>query len=242
MTRILVFSDIHANLTALEAVLEDAGRVDAYWFLGDLVGYGPQPNECVERVRSLPNLLAVLGNHDAAVLGKMPLGWFNAEARNMIVWTQSQLTPQNLAFLAHLPEKIITESVSLVHGSIRRPITEYIASDSVALASIALMETPFAFVGHTHHPLCWQGEDTKTIQFCKGQHGQKVTMKPKAIFNPGSVGQPRDGDPRAAYALYTPEEHLWEWRRVEYNISQTQNLMLNMGLSPYNALRLAVGK
>ena len=239
----MVFSDIHANLTALEAVLEDAGQVDAYWFLGDLVGYGPQPNECVERLRALPNLLAVMGNHDAAVLGKMPLGWFNAEARNMIVWTQSQLSPQNLAFLTQLPEKIMTEHVSLVHGSIRKPITEYIFSNSIAIASIALMETPFAFVGHTHHPLCWQSDDTtKITQFCKGQDGKKVAMEPKAIFNPGSVGQPRDGDPRAAYALYIPEEHLWEWRRVEYDISQTQNLMLNMGLSPYNALRLTVGK
>ena len=240
MTRILVFSDIHANLTALEAVLEDAGQADAYWFLGDLVGYGPQPNECVERVRTLPNLLAVLGNHDAAVLGKMPLEWFNSEARNMVVWTQAQITTENYAFLASMPDKIVRDDATLAHGSMRKPVTEYILSEDIALASFNLMETPFAFVGHTHQPVCWQ-TDGIYIRFCRAT-SEPVEMRPRAIFNPGSVGQPRDGDPRAAYAIYYPEKHLWEWHRVEYDIAKTQELMLNLGLSPYNAMRLALGR
>ena len=240
MTRILVFSDVHANLTALEAVLEDAGQVDGYWFLGDLVGYGPQPNECVERVRALPNLLAVLGNHDAAVLGKMPLEWFNSEAKNMVVWTQAQITAENYAFLASMPEKIVSNEVTLAHGSVRKPVTEYILSEDIALASFNLMETPFAFVGHTHQPGCWQ-TDGIYIRFCRATD-EPVEMRPRSIFNPGSVGQPRDGDPRAAYAIYYPEKRLWEWHRVEYDIAKTQKLMLNLGLSPYNAMRLALGR
>ena len=239
--RVLVFSDIHANLTALETVLADAGAVDAYWFLGDLVGYGPDPNECVARVRSLPNLSAVLGNHDAAVLEKMPLDWFNREARNLIRWTQERLTPENFAFLQQLPERQLQGEVLLVHGSPRAPVTEYVLTAEIAAESLAHTEADFCFVGHTHAPARWQEEDGG-VRFCLPRAGEALQLEPRAILNPGSVGQPRDGDPRAAYALYDTETRTWEWRRVPYDIGAVQQRMRAWGLSPTNILRLAVGR
>ncbi|HFC10171.1 MAG TPA: metallophosphoesterase [Chloroflexi bacterium] len=239
--RVLVFSDIHANLTALEAVLADAGPVDAHWFLGDLVGYGPDPNECVARVRSLPNLVAVLGNHDAAVLEKMPLNWFNREARNLIRWTQERLTPENFAFLQQLPEQQPQGKVLLVHGSPRAPVTEYILTAEIAAEALARTEASFCFVGHTHSPAHWQEEDGG-VRFCPPVLGEALPLKPRAILNPGSVGQPRDGDPRAAYALYDTEAQTWAWRRVPYDIGAVQQRMRALGLSPTNVLRLAVGR
>lgn len=239
--RVLVFSDIHANLTALEAVLADAGPVDAYWFLGDLVGYGPDPNECVARVRALPNLSAVPGNHDAAVLERMPLNWFNREARNLIRWTQERLTPENLAFLERLPEQVRLDDVTLLHGSPRAPITEYILTAEIAAEALAVLETDFCFVGHTHTPARWQQEGD-FVRFYPPATGEALRLEPRAILNPGSVGQPRDGDPRAAYALYDPETHTWEWRRVPYDIAAVQKRMRSFGLSPTNVLRLAVGR
>ncbi len=239
--RVLVFSDIHANLTALEAVLADAGPVDAHWFLGDLVGYGPDPNECVARVRSLPNLVAVLGNHDAAVLEKMPLNWFNREASNLIRWTQERLTPENFAFLQQLPEAHVQGEVLLVHGSPRAPVTEYILTSEIADEALARTEANFCFVGHTHSPARWQEEDGG-VRFCPPVNGEPLPLKPRAILNPGSVGQPRDGDPRAAYALYDTEAQTWTWRRVPYDIGAVQQRMRALGLSPTNVLRLAVGR
>ncbi len=239
--RVLVFSDIHANLTALEAVLADAGPVEAHWFLGDLVGYGPDPNECITRVRALPNLSAVPGNHDAAVLERMPLTWFNREARNLIHWTQERLTPENLAFLQQLPEQVRHNDVLLVHGSPRAPITEYILTSEIAAASLEVMPTDFCFVGHTHTPVRWQ-EENGFVHFYPPTAGEALALKPRAILNPGSVGQPRDGDPRASYALYDTETHTWEWRRVPYDIAAVQARMRAFGLSPTNILRLAMGR
>ncbi len=239
--RVLVFSDIHANLTALEAVLADAGPVDAHWFLGDLVGYGPDPNECVARVRALPNLVAVLGNHDAAVLEKMPLNWFNREASSLIRWTQERLTPENFAFLQQLPEEHFEGEVLLVHGSPRAPVTEYILTTEIAAEALAHTKARFCFVGHTHSPARWQ-EEGGSVRFCPPVNGESLPLKPRAILNPGSVGQPRDGDPRAAYALYDTETQTWTWRRVPYDIGAVQQRMRALGLSPTNVLRLAVGR
>ena len=239
--RVLVFSDIHANLAALEAVLQDAGAVEAYWFLGDLVGYGPDPNECVERIRTLPNLTAVLGNHDAAVIGAMPLGWFNRAARRGVQWTREQLSPENLAFLSQLPEIRQHDDVTLLHGSPRAPITEYLLTSEEAADAFAVLPTDFCFVGHTHYPAWWQEEDG-VVSDRAPRGGEVWTLTPRAILNPGSVGQPRDGDPRAAYALYDTVAHTWEWRRVAYDILAVQARMAALGLSPVNAMRLAVGR
>ena len=238
--KVLVFSDVHANLTALETVLADAGVVDAYWFLGDLVGYGPDPNACVERVRALPNLTRVLGNHDAAVLGRLSLSWFNREARKLVQWTREQMTPENLDFLAATPETAQAGDVLLVHGSPRAPVSEYILSTEVAAASFAAFTEPFCFVGHTHRPIRWQEEEGLVNVYLPAT--EPLTLQPRAILNPGSVGQPRDGDPRAAYAIYDTEAHTWAWHRVAYDVEAVQHRMLALGLSPLNAMRLALGK
>ncbi len=239
--KVLVFSDVHANLTALETVLADAGVVDAYWFLGDLVGYGPDPAACVARVQALPNLTRVLGNHDAAVLGRMPLGWFNSEAQQLILWTREQLSEANLTFLAGAPEQVTHGEVTLVHGSPRAAVTEYILTTDVAASAFRHFHTDFCFIGHTHQPVRWQEEDG-LVNVYSAEAGVPLTLTPRAILNVGSVGQPRDGDPRASYALYDTETRVWEWRRVAYDISAVQERMADLGLSPVNAMRLSVGR
>jgi len=150
--RVLVISDIHANLTALDAVLTDAGQIDAAWCLGDLVGYGPDPNECVARIRGLPNLKCIIGNHDAAVVQRIDPMSFNPEARQAIRWTQRKLTDASLSFLSSLPKTVNLDEVTLVHGSPRQPVWEYLMDSRNATRSFDHFGTPYCFVGHTHLP------------------------------------------------------------------------------------------
>ena len=240
--KILVFSDVHANLTALEAVLADAGAVDAYWFLGDLVGYGPDPAACIARVHALPRVTRVLGNHDAAVLGQMPLEWFNSEAQRLILWTREQLSEADMAFLAEAPEQAVFNDITLVHGSPRAPVTEYILTAEAAAEALKKAKTDFCFVGHTHQPVRWQEEADGSIHRYAARAGETVALTPRAVFNVGSVGQPRDGDPRAAYALYDTNTHEWTWRRTPYDVKAVQQRMDALGLSPINARRLSAGR
>ncbi|MBP7356326.1 MAG: metallophosphoesterase family protein [Longilinea sp.] len=239
--RILVMSDIHANLSALEAVLNDAGLVDAVWCLGDLVGYGPNPNECVQRIQELPNLVCVQGNHDAAALGKIDTEAFNNEAGQALRWTKTTLSTSSLAFLDSLPEKQVVDLVTLTHGSPRRPIWEYILDTYTAALNLLALETPYGFVGHSHHPVVFMvnGEDAVTYELPEAD--QVVEMPPLAIFNPGSVGQPRDHDPRAAYAIYEPEIRRWTQRRIAYDIVETQNRIRAAELPLRFAVRLVEG-
>ena len=240
--RILVLSDIHANLTALEAVLTAAGDVDAVWSLGDLVGYGPDPNECIERLRSLPNLTAVMGNHDAAVVGQIELSAFNREARSSILWTKKNLKPENWQFLESLPEKVVVEKTTLAHGSPRSPIWEYLLDTYTAAENFSEFDTPLCFVGHTHMPVAfyWQpGEPGAAFQVL--YHRSTPESDQRAIVNPGSVGQPRDHAPRAAYAIFWPELHTWQTFRVEYEFASVQKRILNSSLPERHALRLTGG-
>jgi diadenosine tetraphosphatase ApaH/serine/threonine PP2A family protein phosphatase len=243
MNQILVISDIHANLTALEAVLADAGKVNEVWCLGDIVGYGPDPNDCVERIRSLPKLTCQIGNHDVAAMGEMPLAAFNSEAKRSLLWQKEQLTPENLDFLHRCARDVtVRGEVSLVHGSPRDPIWEYVLNTLVARLNLNYFTTPWAFVGHSHFQAVFQyhqEEDDFTIEIPKP--GTRYEMTDRAIFNPGSVGQPRDRDPRAAYAIYYPKTHLWEPRRVEYDVKAVQKRILEAGLPPRHADRLSTG-
>ena len=153
--RCLVLSDIHSNLEAFQAVLDDAGPVDQVWCLGDVVGYGPDPNGCVELLRSLPHLCTA-GNHDWATLGKLDLRDFNPDAREANLWNRQQLTPENLAYLEALPEKLVNGQFTLIHGSPRFPIWEYIIYASTAQLNFEHFDTPFCFVGHTHTPVIFR--------------------------------------------------------------------------------------
>ncbi|HSF82456.1 MAG TPA: metallophosphoesterase family protein [Anaerolineales bacterium] len=240
--RILVISDIHANLTALEAVIKHASQVDAVWCLGDLVGYGPDPNECVTMVRSLPNLVCVLGNHDAAVLRQIDSSAFNPEARQVIYWTQSELTNDNLDFLKNLPERAVQDHVTLVHGSPRQPVWEYLLDTHNATHSFEYFDTQYCFVGHTHLPVMYhftQGDQSSHLFIPTAD--SHVLLNPRAILNPGSVGQPRDRNPKAAYAIYYPEKETWEPYRVPYEIAAVQNRMQAARLPERHIQRLSGG-
>jgi diadenosine tetraphosphatase ApaH/serine/threonine PP2A family protein phosphatase len=238
----LIISDIHANLTALEAVLSDAGPYEAVWCLGDLVGYGPDPNECIQQVQQLPNLVCLLGNHDAAVLGLLGIESFNLEARQAVLWTRQAVNPLNLEFLANRLERTTIGQVTLVHGSPREPVWEYLLDTQTATTNFAYFDTPFCFAGHSHLPVIYQlaNGQQEADYFFPPVH-QKMFMTPRAILNPGSVGQPRDHDPRASYALFDPQALTWELRRVAYDIAGVQQRMLQAGLPARHIQRLAGG-
>ena len=242
--RVLVMSDIHANYTALETVIEDAkGEYDAVWCLGDVVGYGPDPNACVELLSEQPNLKCVLGNHDVAALGRMPLESFNGDARRALEWQERVLSASSMAFLEELPQEVQgSEHVTLVHGSPRDPVWEYILNTLAARLNFNSFETDFCFIGHTHVQSIFRMDiqkDRVTMEIPR--IGMPVQLTGKAILNPGSVGQPRDRDPRAAYALFDTEKLTWEPQRVEYDIESVQARIRESKLPEKHALRLAEG-
>ena len=243
MTKVLVISDVHANITALEAVLADAGKVDEVWCLGDIAGYGPDPNECIERIRGLPGLTCMMGNHDYAVSGAMLLEVFNADAKKALLRQRETVTHLNRDFLRALSqEPRVCRGVTLVHGSPRDPIWEYVMNTLVARINLDFFDTPWCLVGHSHFQAVFQyhaNKDEMSIEV--PGLAEKYLLKERAILNPGSVGQPRDRDPRAAYAIIDPEARIWEPHRVEYDIKSVQKRILDAGLPPRHAERLAGG-
>jgi predicted phosphodiesterase len=240
--RILIVSDIHANLTALEAVLSDAGDVDATWCLGDLVGYGPDPNECIARVRQLPNLVCLLGNHDAAVLDQIKTDNFNPDARVALHWTRKTLTRESQEFLLSLPEVSVHENVTLVHGSPRQHLWEYLLDTRTATINFKYFDTPYCFVGHSHLPTLFYLPDEKVgAHLIMPEPFIPLSMAPRAIFNPGSVGQPRDRNTMASYAIYTDDQKLWAFQRVSYDISAVQARMETVNLPNRHIQRLSAG-
>lgn len=245
--RFLVISDVHSNLEALEAVLSDAeGRYEAVLCLGDLVGYGPDPNECVERVRSLPSLSCVAGNHDWAAIGKLGLEDFNTDARLATLWTQKVLTPASVSYLNSLPEKIVLgDKLTIVHGSPRYPIWEYVLTSLVALENFQHFDTPWCLIGHSHIPVVFalREDNPGTCELIPLDEDRPFWLSPdfRYIINPGSVGQPRDGDPRASYAFLDPDEGVLELKRVYYLVSKTQDKMEKAGLPPRLIARLSFG-
>jgi len=243
MRKILVISDIHANLIALQAVLAHAGTVDEIWCLGDLVGYGPQPNECIELIKSLPNTKCLLGNHDAAAIGMIDLSTFNREAGISAIWTQHVLTETSLEFLRNLPEKLVFEEAgaTIVHGSPRNPVWEYLLDIFTASENLAYFDTHVCFAGHTHLPMAYIYSHSGFTELSSFRNGDSIQINRKSIFNPGSVGQPRDQDPRAAYAIFNPEKCTWEAHRVEYDIQKTQDKILQANLPRHHAERLEHG-
>ncbi|GAB4446600.1 MAG: metallophosphoesterase family protein [Anaerolineales bacterium] len=241
--RILVISDIHANYTALEAVLKDAGSVDETWCLGDMVGYGPDPNAVLDEIREIPNLTCILGNHDMAVIGKIPLEVFNSDARRTLEYHERVLTADNMDFLRSLPSNLkVRGEVSIVHGSPRDSVWEYILNTLSARLNFDHFTTPWCFVGHSHLQCMFQlNVDNDRVSLAPIRAGEHYPLRPRAIINPGSVGQPRDRDPRAAYAIYETNGHVWEPRRVEYDIPEVQQRIREAKLPEKHAIRLAEG-
>jgi len=240
--RVLVISDIHANLTALEAVLDAALPYDTVWCLGDLVGYGPDPNECIELIHSLPNLLCLIGNHDQAALDMIPLSRFNRDAGDVAAWTQEALTEENKDYLRSLASKISLDQFTLAHGSPNQPVWEYILDTHSADRSFASFNTDYCLVGHSHLPLIFYRPPESNFTAKKYiEWNQAMVLLPRMILNPGSAGQPRDRDPRASFAILDLEENTWEMKRVDYDINQVQQRILDAGLPERQALRLAAG-
>jgi diadenosine tetraphosphatase ApaH/serine/threonine PP2A family protein phosphatase len=241
--RILILSDIHANLNALDAVMASSGSVDAVWCLGDLVGYGPDPNEVIEKIHWLPNLVCLLGNHDAAALGQLNLAAFNEEARQNIEWLEQTLTSSSLHFLQSLPVKNIIDNVTLVHGSPRNPIWEYLLDTYTVLFNFDYFDTQLCLVGHTHLPMVFYAPENGShdVEWRSLVDGEKIQLDGRVILNPGSVGQPRDHDPRASYAIFDTETNIWEAHRVKYDIESVQQRIIQSGLPRRHALRLTEG-
>lgn len=244
--RYLVISDVHANLTAFEAVLEDAGEFDVVWCLGDMVGYGPEPNECVARLRKTKHI-CLAGNHDWAVLGKLDLRGFNSDARRANEWTQQILSPAARSYLQGLlPQRVEQEKYTLAHGSPRQPIWEYILDPLTAELNFPAFKTTVCLVGHTHIPGVYHlPEDASDDHLCEAylpEYDCPVDLsKGRWIINPGSVGQPRDGDPDAAYGILDLDANTFEHRRIEYAIETTQERMRAANLPGRLIERLAVG-
>lgn len=243
--RYAIFADIHSNLEALEAVLEfyRGQKIDKYLCCGDLVGYGPNPNECIEKIRRL-NAVVVAGNHDRASVGMKDISWFNEYAQATILWTQKQLTPENITYLKSLTERYEKGNLTLAHGSPRQPIDEYLINLKQVRENLNFFPTQVCFVGHSHTPFFYQrnmqGEES---------YGSFLQKNPvildeaaKAIINVGAVGQPRDGDPRAACAIYDSEKEEVSLMRFEYNLLPVQQKMLRANLPSFLIDRLNYGK
>jgi predicted phosphodiesterase len=242
---ILVIADVHANLPALEAVLQAAGSVDEIWCLGDLVGYGPSPNEVVERLREL-GVRSLAGNHDWGSIGKADLAMFNDDARAACSWTARVLSEENRKYLAGLQTAGTFRDVSVAHGSPQDPAWEYITNSRVAMANFGHFSADLCLVGHTHVPLVFRwcraatGADAFTTEVPVNNRDILV-QDDRLIANPGSVGQPRDGDPRAAFALFDPDARTIHVERANYDVGEVQRLMAAVGLPDRLALRIQYG-
>lgn len=249
---VLIVSDPHSNLTALEAVLADAGRrapLDDVWCLGDVVGYGPEPAACLARIRAVASR-CVAGNHDLAAAGGTSTEEFNPAAARAAEWTAGQLSEEDVAFIMSLP--LIDagapvpgdggQGFTLVHGSLREPIWEYLLSSEQAVAQFKRMTTPYSAVGHSHVPFV--AEDSAALPRLRLLNdGDRIPLGDRRlIVNPGGCGQPRDGDPRAPYLLLDTGAGVLSFHRVQYDIARTQRLMAAAGLPRSLIDRLALGR
>ena len=238
--RVAVLSDIHANIVALDAVLAAGGPVDAIWHLGDIVGYGPEPDAVVARLAEV-GAIGVAGNHDLAAIGGSQIEWFNPDARAAMEWTRARISDRTRSWLAALPTTRVIAGVSLVHGSPRDPVWEYVTSVPVARANLALLATPLGLHGHTHLPKAWADRDGRIEAITPGPGSTFQLNGQPALLNPGSVGQPRDGDPGACWLEIDTDAHLATWRRTTYDTALVAAAMLDAGLPSRLADRLRVG-
>ena len=242
--RYAIIADIHANLAAFAAVLEDIerrGGVDETWCLGDVVGYGPDPRQCIELLRQ-QNHICVAGNHDWAAIGKLSTSDFNPDAAAACQWTATQLKPSDKVYLDSLPTSVQKNSFTIVHGSPREPIWEYLLSTSAARENFAYFKSQFCLVGHSHVPLVFEETEAGACTFNQLSPNIKLMLgKNRRIINPGGVGQPRDGDPRASYAIYNSDASSITHYRIPYDIDAAQAKMMECGLPIGLVTRLGYG-
>ncbi len=239
-----ILSDVHSNLEALQAVLEDARGQGAeeIWCLGDTVGYGANPNECLDLLSSAGALL-IAGNHDWAAVGKLGVEWFNPDAATAALWTGRQLREPSRRLLEGLPLREQRGAFALAHGSPREPLWEYLTSSWVARPSFDHFDTPYCLVGHTHLPAVFSYDPR--LDRCLMRDFPPEEPLPlgeeRLIINPGSVGQPRNGDPLASYALLAEDAGWLLRRRVPYDIEAAQRKIREAGLPPRLWQRLSHG-
>lgn len=244
--RIGILGDIHSNLEALQAVIGELEKasIDQYVQVGDIVGYGAQPHECIRLVRDL-NCTVCIGNHDAAVIGELPTEFFNPYARQAVDWTAHQLSSDELDFLRQLPLVVEREHYTVVHGTMHLPDQfGYVMSVVEAKDSMREQKTHVCFVGHSHVPAIYM-QDSQNADDVHVIFNPEVTAQTsdcyKVLMNVGSVGQPRDEDPRAAYAIFDTDTGVAHIRRVAYDVASAQRKILAAGLPEVLASRLALG-
>lgn len=238
--RALVLSDVHANAVALDAVLGAAPATDEVWVLGDIVGYGPEPDAVVDRLRGL-RAVCVRGNHDAAAVGGDEIESFNVDARQAMEWTRTAISDTTRAWLAALPERLVRGDWTLVHGSPRDPIWEYITSTPVARAAFADLETRHGLHGHTHLPVGYLDDDGTLATMSPGAGSVLELGDRRGLLNPGSVGQPRDGIPAASWLVLDTATATATWGRTAYDVAAVQAAMEALRLPPRLIERLAHG-
>ena len=244
--RVALLSDIHSNLAALEAVLAavHAEGIDAVWNMGDLVGYGPDPDSVVSAMQD-EAASCVMGNHDAAALELIPIDGFNELAQASSRWTVANISDATRRFLAAMPRIEVDGDFSRCHGTLRDPIWEYLDPREAAAAHFDAQSTPFSIVGHTHHQMLVTrsavGETNALVPWDDETHALNAADGMLSCINPGSVGQPRDGDPRACYALLDTTACTVAFHRVAYDIAATQQRMQAAGLPEALASRLSTG-
>jgi len=239
----LILADIHSNLEAFEAVLEDAqnhGGFGHTWCIGDVVGYGPDPSACIKLLRQL-DPLCVCGNHDQAAVGKIDIGGFNSEAAKANRWTAGQLSHGDREFLSGLPGLVVEDDFTIVHGSPRQPVWEYIAHTLTAEENFRRFDTRFCIVGHTHVPYLFTNDGLEVCGSVLRDGDMLALGDNRLIINPGGVGQPRDRDPRASYAIFDAEEMVLHNYRVTYDVAATQRKMEKAGLPDFLVCRIAWG-
>ncbi len=243
--RSLILADIHANLEAFHAVLNDAhsrGTIDQLWSLGDIVGYGPNPTEVIDLLRDYDHV-SVAGNHDWAAIGKIDTRDFNPYAKAAAQWTQTHLSKEHTDYLASLPLILERGDFTLVHGTPRDPIWEYLVSDTSALASLEHLKTGHCLVGHSHIPFfCRVDPDALTCEFLEFPTNVPIELDKGPLFiNPGGVGQPRDRNPTSNYAIYDSDLNSICHYRVPYDIPATQEKMRRANLPEPLITRLSRG-
>ncbi|MBU4350288.1 metallophosphatase family protein [bacterium] len=242
--RLAIISDIHSNSEAINSVLKNIEKVDEFICLGDIVGYGADPNYCIEKVKDL-NCKCVGGNHDFAAVGKLNTNYFNYAARLAILWTSRQLKNDNINFLLSLSKKIeIKDKVFAVHGSPQDPILEYILDKNTASLIFSKFHFKICFVGHSHLAGCFSfNENNNQIDYINYSNGGsiEISKNKRYIINCGSVGQPRDGNPKASYGIYDLKYGIVNIYRVSYPIHLTKGKIINAGLPKSLADRLSYG-
>ena len=244
--RLMIFSDIHGNLDALQSVLRDAAKRNVHRSicLGDLVGYGPFPNECIELIRKLKNCRCLAGNHDVAALWEASPYGMSKAAKEAILWTMDKLSPENKAYLRSLPDRLDLANMTFVHANPYNPKGwRYVMDRKYALRSFAATHSRFTFIGHSHRPLVISKKHwlAVTIDTITGNTRHSVNDTTRRIVNCGSVGQPRDDDPRASYLIYDTRKQTLHFHRVEYDVQKTAQAIQDVNLPAVLGRRIVKG-